>query len=324
MKKNILISLFVLLILTTCAFAEVYESEFDTFPVYSRSKASNLQVKSLRYEPYPINPGEYFKLWIKVENLGTGYTRDATFELIEKFPFSLDSKEDARISLGKIGYGKVEEDNVIVLEYKIKVDKDATEGTNEIQLRYNEDGSDSWLYKTFDIEVEDAQTDFDLVVQESTDNEVSIAIANTGKNVASSVIVKIPEQENFQVVGTSGQMVGNLENGDYTLVSFELKPKARLSDQNLLQVQIDYTDNIGERRSLLKGVMFEVGRSSGAALPANGEMPEGMSERMGRFSPMIQQKVIYQEWWFWAIIVAVLFIGWKFFKKTKERKRKKK
>ncbi len=322
MKKNILVGLFVLLLLTTFVGAEVYETEFSTFPAYSSSKAANLQVKNLRYEPYPVNPGEYFTLWIKVENLGTGYTRDATFELVEKFPFSLDSKEDAIKSLGKIGYGKVDDDNIVVLEYKIKVDKDATEGTNEINLRYNEDGSDSWLYKTFDISVEDAQTDFDLVVQESTDNEVSVAIANTGKNVASSVIVKIPEQDFFEVIGTSGQMVGNLEDGDYTLVSFELKPKAR--GKKLLQIQIDYTDNIGERRSLLKGIIFEAGAAMTGKMPTNGKMPEGMSERMGRFGSMPQQKEIYQEWWFWAIIIIVLFVGWKISKKIKESKKRKK
>ena len=89
-----------------------------------------------------------------------------------------------------------------------------------------------------DIDVADAQTNFDLVVQDSTSSEVSLAIANVGKNTANSMIVRIPEQNGFRVTGTNGQMVGNLDSGDYTIASFSLAAIGRNSEN--LTVQIDY------------------------------------------------------------------------------------
>jgi len=332
MKKNIFLGFFLIVVLAGFVSADFFEENYTALPAYSHAKAPNIQISKLKYEPYPVNPGEYVTVWIKAENLGTGYTQDLTFELLPKFPFSLDS-DTAVKSFGKLGYGKQEEDEVVVVEYKVKVDEDATEGSNEIELRFNTDGGDSWFYRNFNIEVTEARTDFDLVIQEVDEQQVSIAIANTGKNIAYSVIVKMPEQENFEVVGTSGQMVGNLENGDYTMVSFEVKEKSRTPGKKPLKIQIDYTDTIGERRSLIKEVIYETG---GMSMPS-GVMGEEMSEeereamreqfagRMGGRFPMMQtEKVIYQEWWFWAIILAVLFVGWKVFKKIKERKNKKK
>jgi len=328
--KKIFLVLAILIVSMNFACAETFESEFDTLYAYSSAKAPNLQIKQMKYEPYPVNPSEYVRVWIKVENLGTGLTKDATFKIIPKFPFSFDDPKDSIKSYGQIGYGRNEEDNLVVLEYKVKVDKDAIEGTNEIELKYNTDGSDSWFYKKFDIEITDAQTDFDLVIQEVSEQQVSVAIANTGKNIAYSVIVKIPEQENFETIGTEGQMVGNLENGDYTLVSFELNEKTRTSGKKPLRIQIDYTDNIGERRSVIKEIMFEMDSTAnqfpGMTNSEDGTMPEGFpANRMGQFGRQMitQEKEIYQEWWFWVITLGVFFIGWKVTKKIKEKKNKK-
>lgn len=332
MKQKIFLLLALMIISAAYVCAGAYESNYTTLPAYASSAVSNLQISSLRYEPYPVNPGEYVELWIKVENLGTGHTTDATFRLIPKFPFSLDSEEDAVKRYGQIGYGREKGDNIVVLKYKLKVDKDSVEGENEIEMKYNTDNSNSWFSKTFKIDVADAQTDFDLVIQEVEEQTVAIAIANTGKNTAYSVIVKIPEQENFETVGTSGQMVGNLENGDYSMVSFDVKEKARATGKKMLRVQIDYTDNLGERRTIIREVALESGVSVASA-GINSQMTEeeraAMREQMiaqgGRFRQQVQQKTaIYQKWWFWAIILAGVFVAWKGFKLIKERKRKKK
>jgi hypothetical protein len=317
MNKKILLWLVLLVVSVFFVSAADYEINFTDFNTYkSSSTYANIQVKSMRYEPYPVNPGEYFTLWIKAENIGTTLTKNAYFELVPKYPFSLDSNEDAVRE-----YGELTSEEPVILEYKVRVDKDAVEGTNEIEIRYNTDGDDSyWIYKEFDIEVDDAQTDFDLVIQEVSDSEVSIAIANTGKNVAYSVIVRIPEQDDFQATGTNGQMVGNLENGDYTLVGFEIASKSKNAKN--LKVQIDYTDGIGERRSIIKEVNFDTGMSYNISQ---------ISQFSGNFSRngirRTQQLIIYQQWWFWAIIIAVLYAGFKlfkFYKRNKEEKEMKK
>jgi hypothetical protein len=211
-----------------------------------------IQISSLKYDPYPANPGEYVDVWISANiNSANSY---AKFELVQNFPFSLDNSEDA-VQEYKGFSGNV------VIHYKVRVDKNAVEGINQLQIKVtsNPVSSTSSIYST-DIDIANAQTDFDLVVQDSTTSQVSLAIANIGKNTANSMIVRIPDQKGFRVTGTNGQMVGNLVSGDYTVTSFSLVSLARNSGN--LTVQIDYTDNIGERRSVLKEVQFN-SQSSG-------------------------------------------------------------
>lgn len=314
MKKTIMTILMILL-LAGVATATEHEENFST-PNTLKSSGSfpNLQVQSLKYEPYPVNPGEYFTLWIKVENIGLGVAPNATFELMPEFPFSLDSNEEAVKSLGKFS-----NDEPAVLEYKVRTSENAVKGTNVIKLRYNTDGGQSRISKEYDIIVDDAQTDFDLVIQEVSGGEASIAIANIGENVAYSVIVRIPEQEPYAITGTDGQMVGNLESGDYTLVGFSVTKKTRNDDK--LKVRIDYTDTIGERRSVNKFVSFPKANSGTNTTTTFARNGAAQTQTTTQY---------YQQWWFWTIIIVIGYTCWRIItrymrhRQDKEEKKSKK
>lgn len=302
--KKMLILIFVSLLFVNVVFAIDFEKNYSV--VYSDDNPI-VYITQLKYDPYPVNPGEYFDLWFKAEKIGRDAINKVTFELVPEYPFSLDSNENAT---------RVYEMNneMVLLKYKVRVDKDAVEGTNNIKLKYNIDGVHSTeAYKSFDIDVVDAQTDFDLVVQEISGNEASIAIANTGKNVAYSVIVRIPEQDAFQATGVNGQMVGNLENGDYTLVGFEIASEKK--DKEQLKVQIDYTDEIGERRTVIKSVAYGADVS---------QLSENMTQTRNitqvRRTATSQQQSMYQKWWFWAIIIVLCYGMWKGYEIYKKKK----
>ncbi|MFC1730577.1 hypothetical protein ACFL6I_09590 [candidate division KSB1 bacterium] len=318
MKRKILLWLIVLVVMFNAASAFDFEVNYSTLnknDYVTQRPFDNIAIQQLRYEPYPANPGEYITLWIKAQNTGNRDTENAIFELLPKYPFSLDTNEDPIREFGQLN------SEPVVLEYKIRVDKDAVEGTNEIDMKYSyNENEDEWVTKTFEIEIEDVQTDFDLVVQEISNGDVSLAIANTGKNVAYSVIVRIPKQEGYQTTGVSGQMVGNLEDGDYTLVGFGIANTARTSSP--LKVQIDYTDTIGERRSVVKEVDYNLDTEGGNGF---GSLPEGMTreEFTAQRKGMIQAPAIYQQWWFWAIMIVVLYAGWKGYKSFRKYRQEK-
>ena len=239
---------------------------------YSVSSYDDVEVSSIKYEPYPANPGEYFDLWVKVY---VGSAKYAKVEFVENYPFSLDNDDDLIQEFDSSGD--------YLLHYTIRVDEDAIEGINELELKISSNRYDDLsVTGSFDIYISDAQTDFDLVVQDSSDSEISLAIANIGKNTANSMIVRIPEQEDYTATGTNGQMVGNLDAGDYTIVSFTLSSTKR--DAGDLIVQIDYTDNIGERRSVTKeislsGSSTSISNTSNMTGMATGEFPEGFQRR---------------------------------------------
>ncbi|MCK9568148.1 hypothetical protein M0R72_04315 [Candidatus Pacearchaeota archaeon] len=238
---------------------------------YSVSSYDDVEVSSIKYEPYPTNPGEYFDLWVKVY---VGSSNYAKIEFVEDYPFSLDNDDDLIQEFDSSGD--------YLLHYTIRVDEDAVEGINELELKISSNRYDDLsVTGSFDIYISDAQTDFDLVVQDSSDSEISIAIANIGKNTANSMIVRIPEQEDYTTTGTNGQMVGNLDAGDYTIVSFTVASTTR--DAGDLTIQIDYTDNIGERRSVTKEISLSgtstVTNNSSISGMATGEFPEGGFQR---------------------------------------------
>jgi hypothetical protein len=141
------------------------------------------------------------------------------------------------------------------------------------------------------------ETDFDVSFSESDEGEVSLSVANVGNNIAYSVKVSVPKQENYKVSGSSSTIVGNLEKGDYTIASFDVlstqgaeasqeggsripgTAKAGVEEENLtaasvenkpLKVQIEYTDAKGERITVDKEVELEL---SGGSMPAQTEGP---------------------------------------------------
>jgi hypothetical protein len=219
-----------------------------------------MQFRLLKYEPYPVSSGEYFDFWVSAQYIGSSGIYGSRFELIPEYPFSLDSNESSVQDFGII------DSPAILVHYKIKVDKNAVEGTNHLKLNYNI--GDIIYTQTFNIEVENSQTNFDAVIQDISGSDVSIAIANVGKYAANAVIVKIPNQDSF-TADISGQMVGNLAAGDYSVVGFSLSQKmSQMGNQQFsnksqtngfqfssmntssstLKFDIYYTDNIGVRR----------------------------------------------------------------------------
>lgn len=313
MKK--IITFVLVLLFASFVTAESYTKDFGS--VTTGSNTPNLNIVQLKYDPYPVNPGDYFTLWLKAENNENAYTDNAEFELLPEYPFSLDSNENALRSYGSIG----SKSGQVVMEYKVRVADDAVSGDNEIKLRYRKSENDPWFTESFNIIVNNAMTDFDLVVQESQDNTIVVALANTGKENANSVIVKIPSQKNFEATGTSGQMVGTLDNGDYTLISFEVAKK-RSAENNTLKFQIDYTDTIGERRNVIKEVTYAVPtRALGTAAPdaATNTYRQGNSNFRTQ-----QTKSLYQQPLFWVGIFVVLGVGWGVFRKVQDKKRREK
>ncbi|MDY6866204.1 MAG: hypothetical protein SVY15_09600 [Halobacteriota archaeon] len=121
-----------------------------------------------------------------------------------------------------------------------------------------------------------SSTDFEVVVQDSTTTSTTLAIANIGVNTAYSTIVKIPEQENFRVTGSSAVTMGNLDAGDYTLATFQVvENEAIRSKMNDLVVEISYTSDLGDRITVKKevemGTESSLGSTSGIVGAAGSE-----------------------------------------------------
>lgn len=272
----------------------------------SSSSTSGIQVSEIRYTPYPANPGEYFDIWIQA-NLGSGINY-ARFQMGQDFPFSIDNGQN-----DSVVYKDLQSQNV-VMHFKVRVSKDAVSGENTLPLEiFTSPDSTSYVEKDLNVYVTNAQTSFATVVQDESSGTVSLALANVGENTANSVIVKIPEQNGYRVDGTNGQMVGNLNSGDYSIVNFNVLPVGR--NTSPLEVEIDYTDNIGVRREVFENVTLSSTYSSNATAAFSGSGTPAASGASGNYARLANFRRNGSSGfpWLWIVVIVVVVGGGVFF-----------
>lgn len=88
-------------------------------------------------------------------------------------------------------------------------------------------------------------TDFDVTFSGTSNGDSSFSIANIGSVSASSVTVSIPNQPNWKVTGSNSVIIGNLNEGDYTVASFKIQPIAMQAAGN--QSSISTTQGTRQR-----------------------------------------------------------------------------
>ena len=246
-----------------------------------------LSVSLVNQDPYPATPNNYVNLLFQVNGVDNSECKGARFDLNLEYPFSIDDGTTLKI-LNSTTYNKDGYKTVWNIPYTLRIDKDALDGIKELEVRYAplSWSSNSYISKKINISIQNYQTAFDAVIQESTSSGVSIALANIGKYTANAVIVKIPEQDYFSVSSTNGQMVGNLDAGDYTIVSFSISPKyptnQDLRNENTnksfnnsrnishtsknLSIDVYYTDNLGVRRTVRLGLPLVLQSSTNSTI----------------------------------------------------------
>ncbi len=232
-----------------------------------------------------LNPGEETKLKFTITNIGKSPLRNLVFLWNEGEGFILPVYSDNTKYIEYIDAGES-----IELEYTVVADVNAEAGLYQLDLscefEEGNGGSGEILNTTTGVFV-GGETDFDVTFSESSAGQTSLSVANTGNNPALSVTVRIPQQEKFEVRGSTASIVGNLDEGDYTIVSFQVTPASssfggtgaasqqkQLSEEerqklgedfsqrnaaqnNNLKVLIEYTDATGVRRTVEKTVLIQ-------------------------------------------------------------------
>ncbi|MGC9310718.1 MAG: COG1361 S-layer family protein [Candidatus Aenigmatarchaeota archaeon] len=151
-----------------------------------------ISVTPLRYEPLPVQPGKYFKIWITVENIGTDATENLIVQLDPKYPFSFDSSENGTRAIGTLN-GK----DSTVIDCRLRVAEDAVEGINELKVRYSKDGGYSWTEKSIRIDVQTLDVNLDLLSVDSREvfpggiAPLEIVLKNEGDSSLTDVSVSI-------------------------------------------------------------------------------------------------------------------------------------
>jgi hypothetical protein len=245
-------------------------------------------------KPSSINVGELSTITVNISNSGS--------TSLYNIEFSWDDANDYILPIGADNIIKIDEilgNNFKEISFDVMVSPTCTAGVYPLIFSlefYDRTGSQQTITSEVGMQV-GGGTDFEIVPQQSTSG-TTFAVANTGANTASSVIVTIPQQPGYSTTGSSSVSLGNLDAGDYTLATFQLSSTATDEDterpafnrENMpddfdpnmmgrmkgnftagsnLIVEVSYTDLFGIRQTVEK----EVEITSFSSSSGSSEMP---------------------------------------------------
>ncbi len=225
------------------------------FLIQSVAAICSLDANLINQDPYPALPGDYVEVVFQLSGVDDTDCKGAVFEIIPEYPFSLDETESAKRILDGPTYMGIYKKTWMIL-YKLRVDENAIEGKNEMEIRYNSGASDeeTYFFEKFNISVENLIGDFEVYVKDydKKTNELTFEILNTGEHDVEALTVDIPVQENIIIKGSHRNIIGSLDSNEETVFNFEATPK-----KGEINLKITYTDTINERRLINKAVFFE-------------------------------------------------------------------
>lgn len=286
--------------------------------VKNRESAEVIYIDKVKLIPGLQTPVEF-----TINNVGAAPLRDMSF--------SWENEDDIILPVGSsdtkyvkfLGIGEK-----TTLSYDVIADTNAASGLYKLKLSlmYEDpiSGEEKEITNNAGIYV-GGITDFEVAFSEMSSGETSFSIANIGSNPASSVSVIIPEQTGWSTLGSNSMIIGNLNKGDYTVASFALKEnedkKTKTTDtktdnakssSNIIQVDIAYTDTMGERIVVSKDVKM------GSPTNATGMFGRNGKEPTSSLTDTIRNNSL------WIIVVLLLVIAYFGYKKYKEKPKNKK
>lgn len=292
-------------------------------------------IQLVNQDPNPAVPNEYVKVLFAISNINSDQCNGLSVRLQPEYPFSLDPGTNPTQTLTGNTFNSQNYASVWNVPYKVRVANDALQGDYTLKLLYTtgvDPNFTSGIEEDFNLSLTDSQTDFSVVVQDTSGTQASLGIVNIGTNTANSLIVSIPPQNNFVASGVSQQIVGNLAAGDYTIVSFSVVPRnqaaggrtarnATTMNQSFnfgaqsLNVQLDYTDGIGKRRSVIREVQLS-GTSATAGNFTRGNFSRSSSNTASSSSMWVYVVGVI------ILVIAVIIFSKKYAKKDSNRIKK--
>jgi hypothetical protein len=280
------------------------------------------QLEILSLDTTEIAPGEEKDVVFTIKNVGKS--------TLENINFEFTSKDDAILPVGGDNtqhIASLQTGESTTVEYTIVADTAIVAGLNTLSLKASfekQGGSIKEITTTAGIYI-GGKTDFDVEFASESNGEISLSVANIGSNPAYSAAIKIPKQSDWIVTGSSAAIIGNLNNGDYTIVSYNLAQK---NSGSPLKVQVEYTDTRGYRQSIEKQIEVSTTRTGSSDSFDKTGFKDGSDKKTTSRSPMggmsqaiskIKTYAIYG-----GIILAFILVAYFTYKKLKPKGKRKK
>jgi len=241
------------------SFASAYEENFTSSVIGSPS----IQISSLRYEPYPVEPNEQFTLWIKVQNIGSHDATDARCRIVPQKPFSLYTR-DAEKSYGLLGTN-----DFAVFDFSLKVDENAVDGDNELIVECTPDPSSGWIRNKVIIKIQTRYPTLNIInvktVPDFVEPGSKAQLLITLENMAYTSMKDISVKPDFSSVSLAPyqemgeKKIQRMEAGEIKDLVFNIValPDAKGGIYKV-PLSITFTDELGKEYSITGTIAVEV------------------------------------------------------------------
>ena len=223
---------------------------------YNPARIYDIAVTLINQEPDPAEPGKYVDVRFKFDNNGSGEARNVIVELLPEYPFSLDAEASAARNIGTI-QSMQRGDVGIIVKYRLRVDKNAVDGENDLRIRYKIEGY-SWIepeeFKV-DVQTNDAILSVDSVslgkksLEPGASNTIKIKVSNDADSMLKDIKARL-ELGGLPFIplgSTNEKMIYKIDSRESYEFEFELlaNPDA---DSGVYQVplKIAYSDELGK------------------------------------------------------------------------------
>lgn len=266
MKKELIT---LMIILSACAYADVSQTTPAGSSFLNRTTAYTIespivQITELKYEPYPVEPGDYFTLWLRVDNIADEEAQNVRVELIDTYPFS---KETGKIiTIGKLGS---RQSSVIKFE-DIKVDDKALSADSELEFRIYMGGAYEANYLTKKVTVRVQMVSPVLSIAVSTEPEkipqggvanLTIEVQNMDNAMIKDITVDLNLPVSFIPLGSiEEKRIPRLGPAESSTINYKIMA---LSDSESkayqIPLEITYYDQLGNAYIKNNTIGFLVG-----------------------------------------------------------------
>lgn len=225
--------------------------------------SANIIIKSTNYDPAPAEPGNYVDIFIVVQNIGNVQLGKSYLKLEEKYPFSFDRKNDGIKEVDLIPPGREE-----LLEYRMRIDDQAIEGTYELDVTLCADAKCETELRTSSIDIivkTGGKPKLEIGLEDSsifmpgTLGSITVSSVNRGKLGIKFLSIEIMESEDYEVTSPNRAYIGELTSDDFETEDFNFYVKPEFTGSALtVPIKVEYSDDNFKEYSGIEDIEIKV------------------------------------------------------------------